>query len=92
MQTARMIYKVKGSWPCPLDLLAFDESAPATSRDQAVVAKLSRDRRPHDVSPSAVFEISLVKTGNRFWKPVDARWESRKWHVSGYPVEVTGSR
>ena len=92
MQTARLVYKVKGSWPFPVDLLRFDESAPATSRDQNLINRLSRDRRPHDVSPSDVFEISLVKTGDRFWKPVDARWESRKWHVSVYPVEVPGSR
>lgn len=69
-------YTVKGHWPFPLDMLRHDQSAAASTDDQAMIDRLSADHAPDRAAFKDV-EINLVGS----WKPNTARWESFGWAV-----------
>lgn len=85
---ARTLYRVKGQWPFPLDMLRYDNSEPATPEMAALVAKLSDENCPDDIDLRTVYEIELhLKFPVRGGLPHGGgrRWESFLWRVAKMP-------
>lgn len=70
------VYRVRGHWPFPLDMLRRDGSRAASPGDQERIERLSADKT-EDQSYFEDVEIELVGG----CKPNTARWESFGWTV-----------
>ena len=85
----RIIYRVGGQWPFPLDMLAHDQSIAATPEDQALIDRMSGECSDPEIGLRASVSIGLTmesgdKTYGRSlgrWQPNDARWRSFGWQV-----------
>lgn len=72
-------YTVRGKWPFPLDMLRYDQSEAATSKDQKLITSYSEMTLPsiEMFRKEGIVYIDLVGPN----EPNARRWESFGWMV-----------
>lgn len=76
-------YKVRGSFPFPLDMLRYDQSFPAHEHETAIIADCVTGHGPRGIIGHT---ITLRAVGPKEWHPTGPRWGSFLWTV----VEIVG--
>jgi hypothetical protein len=79
-------YTVEGRWPFPLDMLRRDHARAATDADQILISRMSGEFSDLELGTRTKVRINLVmQADNRWHLPLDERWKSFGWTVSGVP-------
>lgn len=86
-------YTVEGRWPFPLDMLRRDHARAATDADQILITRMSGDFSDPELGTKTKVSINLVMESGEptpgrpkgYLLPLDERWTSFGWTVSGVP-------